>query len=75
MSRNLGALTFLDHSGPAWPVMGVLYLYLYLFSYRLIFNNIPGQRKKLCNGFKHVKLKDVTCTKNRIENVVSGSEP
>jgi hypothetical protein len=26
MSRNLGALTLLDHSGPAWPVMGVLYL-------------------------------------------------
>jgi hypothetical protein len=30
MSRNLGALTLLDPSGPAWPVMGVLYLYLYL---------------------------------------------
>jgi hypothetical protein len=28
MSRNLGALTLLDLSGPAWPVMGVLYLYL-----------------------------------------------
>jgi hypothetical protein len=28
MSRNLGALTLLDPSGPAWPVMGVLYLYL-----------------------------------------------
>jgi hypothetical protein len=26
MSRNLGALTLLDPSGPAWPVMGVLYL-------------------------------------------------
>jgi hypothetical protein len=24
MSRNLGALTLLDPSGPAWPVMGVL---------------------------------------------------
>jgi hypothetical protein len=31
MSRNLGALTVLDPSGSAWPVMGVLYLYLYLF--------------------------------------------
>jgi hypothetical protein len=30
MSRNLGALTLLDPSGPAWPVMGVLYFYLYL---------------------------------------------
>jgi hypothetical protein len=30
MSRNLGALTLLDPSGPAWPVMGVLYLYLFL---------------------------------------------
>ena len=29
LSRNLGALTLLDHSGPAWPVTGVLYLYLY----------------------------------------------
>jgi hypothetical protein len=28
MSRNLGALTLLDRSGPVWPVMGVLYLYL-----------------------------------------------
>jgi hypothetical protein len=24
MSRNLGALTLLDPSGPEWPVMGVL---------------------------------------------------
>jgi hypothetical protein len=30
MSRNLGVLTLLDPSGPAWPLMGVLYLYLYL---------------------------------------------
>jgi hypothetical protein len=29
MSRNLGALTLLDASGPAWPVMGVLYLFFY----------------------------------------------
>jgi hypothetical protein len=29
MSRNLGALTLLDPSGPAWPVMGVIYLYLF----------------------------------------------
>jgi hypothetical protein len=28
MSRNLGDLTHRDSSGPAWPVMGVLYLYL-----------------------------------------------
>jgi hypothetical protein len=26
MSRNLGAVTLLDPSGPAWPVMVVLYL-------------------------------------------------
>jgi hypothetical protein len=26
MSRNLEALTLLDPSGPAWPVMGELYL-------------------------------------------------
>jgi hypothetical protein len=30
MSRNLGALTLLEPSGPAWPVVGVLYLYLYV---------------------------------------------
>jgi hypothetical protein len=30
ISRNLGALTLLDPSGPAWPVMGVLYLYLFI---------------------------------------------
>jgi hypothetical protein len=29
MSRNLRALTLLDLSGPAWPVMVVLYLFLY----------------------------------------------
>jgi hypothetical protein len=29
MSRNLGALTLLEPSGPAWPVMGVLYLLFY----------------------------------------------
>jgi hypothetical protein len=28
MSINLGALTLLDPSGPAWSVIGVLYLYL-----------------------------------------------
>jgi hypothetical protein len=36
MSRNLGALTLLDPSGPAWPLMGVLYLlltYVYMYSY------------------------------------------
>jgi hypothetical protein len=27
MSRNRGALTLLDPSGPAWPVMSVLFLY------------------------------------------------
>ena len=31
LSRNLGALTLLDPSGPVWPVTGVLYLYLYLY--------------------------------------------
>jgi hypothetical protein len=30
MLRNLGALILLDPSGPAWPVMGVLYLYLFV---------------------------------------------
>ena len=28
--KKSGSLNFLDPSGPAWPVMGVLYLYLYL---------------------------------------------
>jgi hypothetical protein len=32
VSRNLGALTLLDPSGPAWPVMGVLF-----FIYNVIF--------------------------------------
>ena len=31
LSRNLGALTSLDPSGPARPVTGALYLYLYLY--------------------------------------------
>jgi hypothetical protein len=33
MSRNLGALTLLDPSGPAWPV-----LYLYLLYIDIMFN-------------------------------------
>jgi hypothetical protein len=33
MSRNLGAVTLLDPSGPAWPVMGVLYL-LSIYTFR-----------------------------------------
>jgi hypothetical protein len=48
MSRNLGALTLLDPSGPAWPVMGVLYL---LLNYRN-----GGQGKKfvlLSKSFGH----------------------
>jgi hypothetical protein len=31
MSRNVEALTLLDPSGPAWPVVGDLYLYLLYF--------------------------------------------
>jgi hypothetical protein len=31
MSRNLGALSLLDPFGPAWPVMGVLYLYIQIY--------------------------------------------
>jgi hypothetical protein len=33
MLRNLEALTLLEPSGPAWPVMGVLYLYLLCGTY------------------------------------------
>jgi hypothetical protein len=40
MSRNLGALALLDPSGSAWPVMGVLYLYLYLFRCLIVCVNI-----------------------------------
>jgi hypothetical protein len=36
MSRNLGALTLLDPSGPAWPVMSVLYLAFLQFMVRII---------------------------------------
>jgi hypothetical protein len=42
MSRNLGALTLLDPSGPAWPVMGVLYLYLFT-GYDLIIISTTGR--------------------------------
>jgi hypothetical protein len=43
MSRNLGALTLLDPSGPAWPVMGVLYFLLNgknIASLRLLFTDM-----------------------------------
>jgi hypothetical protein len=33
MSRNLGALTLLEPSGAAWPVMGVLYFYILMVSF------------------------------------------
>jgi hypothetical protein len=36
MSRNPGTLTLLEPSGPAWPIMGVLYLYLLHIIIRLI---------------------------------------
>jgi hypothetical protein len=42
MSRNLGALTPLDLSGPAWPIMGVLYLYLYL-DYDFLVRNLQRE--------------------------------
>jgi hypothetical protein len=42
MSRNLGALTLLDSSGPAWPVMGVLYLYLYNYNLHDFLNYISN---------------------------------
>jgi hypothetical protein len=34
MSRNLGSLTLLDPSGPACPVMGVLYLFSVVYTGR-----------------------------------------
>jgi hypothetical protein len=39
MSRNLGALALLDPSGPAWPVMGVLNLYLLLSVFTIVINS------------------------------------
>jgi hypothetical protein len=62
-------------------IQQMYYIYYFLCfnfpgaSYRLIFNNILGRKKNLCNVFKRVKLKGITCAKSRIKNVVSDSEP
>jgi hypothetical protein len=51
MSRNLGALTLLDPSGPAWPVMGVLYLfYLRLYKFQDNINKNPLHKSKKRNS-------------------------
>jgi hypothetical protein len=47
MSSNLGTLTLLDPSGPAWPVMGVLYLYI-LSQYIGIVERAVEQWLRLC---------------------------
>jgi hypothetical protein len=58
MSRDLGALTLLDPSGPAWHVMGVLYLYLYLYNfYRVLNINMRGTVINLCPPCLHVGCK------------------
>jgi hypothetical protein len=55
MSRNLGALTLLDPSGPAWPVMGVFYLYFSLDYLIVIYqvDNLDGteQERVRCSTF------------------------
>jgi hypothetical protein len=47
MSINLGALTLLDPSGPAWPVMGVLYLSTYLPELKR--DEVTGEWRKIHN--------------------------
>jgi hypothetical protein len=53
MSRNIGALTLLDPSGPAWPVMGVFFIFVIVMY--LIGNSFRGAvRKKICYLCAHV---------------------
>jgi hypothetical protein len=44
MSRNLGALTLLDPSGPAWPVMGVLLHKNGVKSFKLLWRHDPEEQ-------------------------------
>jgi hypothetical protein len=57
MSRNLGALTLLDPSGPAWPVMGVLYLYLYLYLYLTV--GITAHHTCVTTVYKKMSICDI----------------
>jgi hypothetical protein len=47
MSRNLGALTLLDPSGPAWPVMSVLYLFIYAIMRLTTYHHIVPMSRNL----------------------------
>jgi hypothetical protein len=56
MSRNLGALTLLDPSGPAWPVMGVLYLTHTLVLHVHMYVHVPVTVLTLDNGPSRAKI-------------------
>jgi hypothetical protein len=75
MSRNLGALTLLDPSGPAWPVMGVHYLYLYLISVGIVSKLKPGRPKNreislLIDYISVTALQVAACGVEWIEKVI-----
>ena len=51
--KKSSSLNFLDHSGPAWPVTGVLYHYLYCLLYNFWCKGIINMR------IKEMSLKDL----------------
>jgi hypothetical protein len=74
MSRNLGALTLLDPSGPAWPVMGVLYLITTLTnmqnSVTLIYDDPPIHWLYRKRFISVLKLADMVSVKNSVMSSV-----
>ena len=60
LSRNLGALTLLDPSGPAWPVTGVLYLYLTLSLGVTPYNLLKRYRHFDGSCYLHLPVREIT---------------
>ena len=64
LSRNLGTLTHLDPSGPAWPVTGVLYLTYGIAESRFVSTVAP--QNGICPQGSTYPMNAVAMVKNRI---------
>jgi hypothetical protein len=71
MSRNLGALTLLDPSGPAWPVMGVLYLYRFA-NWRHFFYALHDLLNDAVSSLEYVASTGMMCNEYSVVKSVKG---